>query len=117
MNRKEFLAISTIALLGAESACAADKPSLYEQLRLGLRVQRPQDLGIIKKVVELTDSGRLPYSIVLGTFQWARNGFFISHPKWNLHHAFCGAQLLGNFLDAFVQTDRRSTAIQSLLFQ
>ena len=89
MNRKEFLAISTIALLGTESACAADKPSLYEQLRLGLRVQRPQDLGIIKKVVELTDSGRLPYSIVLGTFQWARK----KHAKYPFPYFYKALQI------------------------
>ena len=72
MNRRELLALSTVALVGSRDAISADKPGLYDQLRLGLKVQRPQDLAIIKKVVELTEQGRLPYSMVVGTFQWAR---------------------------------------------
>ncbi|MFL2871299.1 MAG: hypothetical protein ACJZ8O_11205 [Pirellulaceae bacterium] len=89
MNRKDFLAITAFALLGGRSSRAADKPSLYEQLRLGLRVQRPQDLGIIKKVVQLTESGRLPYSMVVGTFQWARK----KHAKYPFPYFYKALQI------------------------
>jgi hypothetical protein len=67
------------AVLGASTTAqdGSDPPgarvvALKDQLRTGLRTERPQDLAFIASVVDLVDSRRLPRDLVASTFVWAR---------------------------------------------
>ena len=62
----------TLVVIAPPDASGVDVADLEDQLKNGLRVRRAGDLAFIDKVVELVEAGRLPVSLVKGTFQWAR---------------------------------------------
>ncbi len=62
----------TLVVITPPDASGVDVADLKDQLKNGLRVRRAGDLAFIDKVVELVEAGRLPVSLVKGTFQWAR---------------------------------------------
>ncbi len=62
----------TLVVIAPPDASGVDVADLTDQLKNGLRVRRAGDLAFIDKVVELVEAGRLPVSLVKGTFQWAR---------------------------------------------
>ena len=64
--------ICTLVVITPPDASGVDVADLKDQLKNGLRVRRAGDLAFIDKVVELVEAGRLPGSLVKGTFQWAR---------------------------------------------
>ncbi len=64
--------ICTLVVITPPDASGVDVADLKDQLKNGLRVRRAGDLAFIDKVVELVEAGRLPVSLVKGTFQWAR---------------------------------------------
>ena len=66
------LSFCTLVVITPPDAPGIDVADLKDQLKNGLRVRRPGDLAFIDKVVELVEGGRLPVSLVKGTFQWAR---------------------------------------------
>ena len=53
-------------------ASAATVADLQDQLVSGLKVRRPVDFAFIARVVTLVEQDRLPLSLVLSTYQWAR---------------------------------------------
>ena len=61
-----------LVVITPPDATGVDVADLKDQLKNGLRVRRAGDLAFIDKVVELVEAGRLPVSLVKGTFQWAR---------------------------------------------
>ena len=63
----------TLVVIAPPDASGVDVADLKDQLKNGLRVRRAGDLAFIDKVVELVEAGRLPVSLVKGTFQWARS--------------------------------------------
>jgi len=63
----------TLVVITPPDASGVDVADLKDQLKNGLRVRRAGDLAFIDKVVELVEAGRLPVSLVKGTFQWARS--------------------------------------------
>jgi hypothetical protein len=46
--------------------------ALKDQLRIGLRTDRPADLAFIAQVVAMVDHRQLPRDVVMSTFAWAR---------------------------------------------
>jgi hypothetical protein len=66
------LLFCALVVIPPPDAPGIDVADLKDQLKNGLRVRRPGDLAFIDKVVELVEGGRLPVSLVKGTFQWAR---------------------------------------------
>ncbi len=60
----------------SDNACrlanAATVVDLQDRLVSGLEVRRPVDLAFIARVVDLVEQDRLPLSLVLSTYQWAR---------------------------------------------
>lgn len=47
-------------------------PTLRQELEFGLRARFDTELDFIDRVVVLVKTGKLPLSVVLSTFQWAR---------------------------------------------
>ncbi len=47
-------------------------PTLRQELEFGLRARFDRELDFIDRVVVLVKTGELPLSVVLSTFQWAR---------------------------------------------
>ena len=84
-------AVSTRALLvlalaalsvgsGSSLAVAAEQPTLKETLENGLKARRPEEFAFIEKVVRLVDQGKLPRSLVEGTYVWARRQHAVPFP-------------------------------------
>ena len=51
---------------------AANTGDLQTQLESGLRARRSVEFAFIQNVVRLVHNGRLPISVVKGSFHWAR---------------------------------------------
>ena len=65
-------------LMGRSLRALAQSPrprqtvNLQETLEYGLQARRPVEFAFIALVVKWVDEGRLPQSLVLSTFDWAR---------------------------------------------
>jgi hypothetical protein len=53
-------------------ASAATVAGLQDRLVNGLEVRRPVDMAFIAQVVTLVEQDRLPLSLILSTYKWAR---------------------------------------------
>jgi len=80
MQRREWLTtITSSVTLGlfsifdpSNALHAVETADLKTTLEKGLRVRRPSEFQFIGTVVTAVDDDRLPRTIVIGTFDWAR---------------------------------------------
>ena len=77
LSRRSWLAIVVCAGLTAgmvPTAAPAQQTvtDLKDTLEKGLRARRPAEFDFIAKVVDFVDDGKLPRSLVMSTFLWAR---------------------------------------------
>ena len=61
-----------LAVVAAPSARAARNRVDADELKAGLKTSKVEEKGFIDRVVVAVDEKRLPASVVLATFHWAR---------------------------------------------
>jgi len=75
LTRRHFLRgmLPAVSLAACASSALGNQTSdLKELLEKDLRARRPEEFAFINKVIKLVDKGALPYSMVSGTYIWAR---------------------------------------------
>jgi len=75
MNRRFFLAMACVSVLGAVFARPAPAATGLDAatIKAALRTATPEEEGFVSRVVDLTNQGVLPADLVDSTLQWARN--------------------------------------------
>lgn len=86
MFRKSFTLIVLLSVLSAPALCRAQTPVPTprldaETMKAALKTATVEEDGFIDGVVSLVNAGKLPRSLVVSTFIWARK-----KPRWRFQY-------------------------------
>lgn len=85
MFRKRMTLIVLLAVVALPAVCQSQTPPVprldAEVLKAALKTSRVEEKGFVDHVVTMANKGKLPQSLVVSTFLWARK-----KPKWKFQY-------------------------------